>query len=101
MADTDTDEYCSGISFSLQIQTQLFFAVLRGRIADRNCFGIIFYFIANTDAEKYYFRIISAMNSDKQYLQCFGAQEGMLPPGVGRGSEGVWAGGVGPAGLAL
>ena len=37
-----------------------------GRIADRNCFGIIFYFITDTDAEKYYFRIISAMNSDKR-----------------------------------
>ena len=51
------------------MQTQLFFAVLRGgRIADRNCFGIIFDFIADTDREKYYFRSISAMNSDKRYI---------------------------------
>ena len=50
------------------MQTQLFFAVLRGAsIADRNCFGIIFYFVTDTDTEKYYFRIISAMNSDKRY----------------------------------
>ena len=27
---TDTDEICVGIQFSLQMQTQLFFAVLRG-----------------------------------------------------------------------
>ena len=38
-----------------------------GRIADRNCFGITFYVITDTDTEKYYFRIISAMNSDKRY----------------------------------
>ena len=37
------------------------------RIAGRNYFGIIFYFITDTDTEKYYFRIISAMNSDKRY----------------------------------
>ena len=68
IADADTDENCFGINFSLHIQTQLFFAVWRGpRVADRNIFGIIFYFIADTDAEKYYFRIISAMNSDKWY----------------------------------
>ena len=66
VADTDTDENYSGINFSLQIQTQLFLAVLRGRIADRNCFGIIFYFIPDADTEKYHFRSISAMNSDKR-----------------------------------
>ena len=30
IADTDTDENYFGINFSLQMQTQLFFAVLRG-----------------------------------------------------------------------
>ena len=37
-----------------------------GRIADRNCFGHNSYFIADTDTEKYYFRITSAMISDKR-----------------------------------
>ena len=41
-----------------------------GRIADQNCFGYNFYFIADTDTEKYYFGIISAMISDKRYA-CF------------------------------
>ena len=27
VADTDADEYCFGTNFSLQIQTQLFFAI--------------------------------------------------------------------------
>ena len=39
------------------------------RIADRNHFGITFYFIAETDTEKDYFRIISAMNPDKRGVQ--------------------------------
>ena len=67
IADTDTDENYFGINFSLQIQTQLFFAVLKGRhIADENYFEHNFYFTADTDTEKYYFGIISAMNSDKR-----------------------------------
>ena len=37
-----------------------------GGTADQNCFGHNFYFIADTDTEKYYFRIISAMISDKR-----------------------------------
>ena len=49
------------------MQTQLFFAALRGRrVADRNWFGHNFDFIADTDTEKYYFWIISAMNLDKR-----------------------------------
>ena len=41
VADTETDDNYLGITFSLQIQTQLFFAASRGggRIADQNCFG--------------------------------------------------------------
>ena len=51
------------------MQTQLFFAVLRGgSLADRNHFGIIFHVVADADTEKYYFRIISAMNLDKRYI---------------------------------
>ena len=51
------------------MQTQLFFAVLRGAsLADRNRFGIIFHVVADADTETYYFRIISAMNSDKRYV---------------------------------
>ena len=57
IADTDTDENYFGINFSLQIQTQLFFAALRsGRIADQNCFGHNFDFIADTDTERCDFR---------------------------------------------
>ena len=68
IADTDTDENCSGISSSEQMQTQLFFfQFLGGHIADKNDVGNNFDFIADTDTEKYYFRIISAMNSDKRY----------------------------------
>ena len=52
VADTDTAVLCS---------------FERGRIADKNCFEHNFYFIADTDTEKYYFWIISAMNSDKRY----------------------------------
>ena len=38
-----------------------------GRIADQNCFGHNFYFIADTDTQrKDYFRIISAMILDKR-----------------------------------
>ena len=48
------------------MQTQLFFAALRGGIADQTCFGHNFEFIADTDTEKYYCRIISAMNADKR-----------------------------------
>ena len=40
IADTDTDENYFGIHVLLQMQTQLFFAALKGgRIADQNCFG--------------------------------------------------------------
>ena len=45
------------------MQTQLFCAAAQ----QIECvFGIIFYFIADTDTEKYDFRIVSAMNSDKR-----------------------------------
>ena len=51
------------------MQTQRFFAVLRGgSLADRNRFGVIFHVVADAGTEKYYFRIISAMSSDKRYL---------------------------------
>ena len=67
VADTDTEENYFGINFSLQIQTQFFFAASRGgRIADQNSVGHNFDFVADTDTEEYYFRIISAMNSDKR-----------------------------------
>ena len=39
------------------------------RIADRNYFGINFHFIADTDTEKYTFRIISARTSDKRSIR--------------------------------
>ena len=67
IADTDTDENCFEINFSWQIQIQWFFAVRGGgHIADKNNVGNKFGFIADTDTEKYYFRSISAMNSDKR-----------------------------------
>ena len=44
VADTDTDKIYFEINFSLQIQIQLFFAVLRGHIADRNNIGNKFLF---------------------------------------------------------
>ena len=49
------------------MQTQLFFADLRGRHSRHKiCWTYNFDLIAGT--EKYYFRIISAMNSDKRYF---------------------------------
>ena len=53
VADTETAVLCS---------------LEGGGIADQNCLdNIFFYFIADTDTEKYYFRIISAMILDKRY----------------------------------
>ena len=50
------------------MQTLLFFAAWRGRIAEiENYFGNNFYVIPDTDTENYYFLSISAMNSDKRY----------------------------------
>ena len=51
------------------MQTELLFAIWRGTHS-RYKFLIWKYFwfhITDTDTEKYYFRIISAMNSDKRY----------------------------------
>ena len=49
------------------MQTQLFFAALRGPHSRyKSIFGNNSDFVADTDTEKYYFRIISAMNSDKR-----------------------------------
>ena len=48
------------------MHTLLFFAVLRGGIADNKHLGNYFDYIADTDTEKYSFWIISAMNLDKQ-----------------------------------
>ena len=66
IADTDTDRR--------QLFWNSFFrsrcrdsCSLGDRIADKNDFGNAFYFIADTGTEKYYFRINSAMNSDKRY----------------------------------
>ena len=50
-------------------------------MADKNDFGHNFDFIADTDTEKYCFRIISAMNSDKRY-------KGIL--GLGGGGK-IWS----------
>ena len=67
IADTDTDENYFGINFPKQMQTQLLFAVLRGPHSRLNYFEHNFRFhSSNLDTEKYYFRIISAMNSDKR-----------------------------------
>ena len=53
--------------FVADADTALLCSFEGGRIADRICFRFLFYFIADADTEKYYFRIISAMNSDKRY----------------------------------
>ena len=59
-----------------------------GRIADNNYFGHNFYFIADTDTEKYYFRIISTMNLDKRYVPLFSAPSpSFLAPGAKRNKE--------------
>ena len=70
--DTDDmkNENDIGHNSSLRIYTQLFLAASRGPHSRSNCFGHCFYFIADTDAEKYYFRIISAVNSDKNIKFC-------------------------------
>ena len=66
VADTDTDENVFGINFGSRYR-QLFFAASRGGcIAEPNRLGHNFYSIADTDTEKYYFRIISAMILDKR-----------------------------------
>ena len=77
VADTDTDQNYFRVNFLSRYRDFLAdteTAVLcsleggGGRIADQNCFGHNFNFIADTDTEKYYFRIISAMISDKRVL---------------------------------
>ena len=47
------------------MQRQLFFAVQRGHIAEKNYLGNRFEFVADIDTEKYN-QIISAMNLDKR-----------------------------------
>ena len=68
------------ISWQIQIQTKIILKLIfrsryryscslqfgGGHAADKNDFGNNFYFIADTDTEKNYFRNISAMNSDKR-----------------------------------
>ena len=50
------------------MQTQLFLQSSRGGpgIDDTNDFGHCVYFLADADIDKYYFRIISALNLDKR-----------------------------------
>ena len=66
IADTDTDENYLEFIFGSRYRDSCSLQPGGGGIADQNCFGHTFYFIADTDAEKYYFRIISAMISDKR-----------------------------------
>ena len=70
VADTETAVLCS---------------LEGGGIADQNCFGHNFYFIADTDTEIYYFRIISAMISDRRYWHAATQRSK-------RASEKVWKG---------
>ena len=69
IADTGTDENYFGINFVADTGTGVLCSFEGGRIADQSCFGHNFDFIADTDIEKYYVRIISAMNSDTRYFQ--------------------------------
>ena len=68
IADTDTDENYSGINFfrSRCRHSCFFLQFPGGHIANKNDVGNSFDFIADADTEKYYFRIISAMNPDKR-----------------------------------
>ena len=67
IADTDTDQNVFELIFRSRYRDSCSLQPRRGgRIADRNGFGHNFYFIADTDTENYYFRIISAMISDKR-----------------------------------
>ena len=71
------------------MQTELFFAVLRGRIADNKYFGNHSDFVADIDTEKYYFRMISALNLDKgggSAKRVFREQDGGGRQPYGRGS---------------
>ena len=71
IADPDTDQNYFGINFRSRYRHSWSLQFGGGRIADENYFGHNFYFIADTDTEKYYFRIISAVNSDKRYTDSY------------------------------
>ena len=68
IADTDTDEKYFGINFGSRYRHSCSLQPRGGGgIAERNCFGNNFYSISDTDTEKYFFQIISAMILDKRY----------------------------------